>query len=177
MPIRARRELTPAANASAEFAMIEMTPGLAQAIADCPNCQAGGTDAPSAAPSTSAGQRTSARSVQCSAADTELTPGRRGDDGKRRRRGLRLQRTTASVGVGFCPSPGTCISRIPCDCHMNPSRVMASSSRGGVSYPQSKVIPWGIVAKMWGFVTNVELYRGELSPTTIREQLSSSIAG
>jgi hypothetical protein len=27
---------------------------------------------------------------------------------------------------------------------------MASSSRGGVSYPQSKVIPWGIVAKMWG---------------------------
>ncbi len=46
MPIRARRELTPAANASAEFAMIEMTPGLAQAIADCPNCQAGGTDAP-----------------------------------------------------------------------------------------------------------------------------------
>jgi hypothetical protein len=42
---------------------------------------------------------------------------------------------------------------------------MASSSRGGVSYPQSKVIPWGIVAKMWGFVTNVELYRGELSPT------------
>ncbi len=34
------------ANASAEFAMIEMTPGLAQAIADCPNCQAGGTDAP-----------------------------------------------------------------------------------------------------------------------------------